>query len=125
MSKTVSTREPYFMVRTTTKCDIFVEISLTKYTSVCRLTNLFMDPTGNHLLISFVSRSSDSVPELVYLSRKSNKLRSTTRFRGQEITEVAWNQVNESDNTTGTILLGVYALLKKFSAMTLELNGKS
>lgn len=68
-----------------------------------------MDPTGNHLLMSFVSRSSDSVPELVYLSKKSNKLRSATRFRGQEITEVAWNQVNESDNTTGTILLGVYA----------------
>ncbi|XP_063904510.1 vacuolar protein sorting-associated protein 18 homolog isoform X2 [Zophobas morio] len=82
------------------------EISLTKYTTTCRLTNLFMDPTGNHLLLTFAPKSIEGGPELLYLSRKSNKLKSTTKFRGHEFTEVAWNTVNESESTTGPILLG-------------------
>ncbi|XP_018319047.1 vacuolar protein sorting-associated protein 18 homolog isoform X2 [Agrilus planipennis] len=78
------------------------EISLHKYTALCPLTNLFLDPSGNHLLISFGSKS----PELLYLSRKSVKLKVSTKFKGHEITEVAWNNLNESESTTGPILLG-------------------
>ena len=65
-----------------------------------------MDPTGNHLLLTFAPKSIEGGPELLYLSRKSNKLKSTTKFRGHEFTEVAWNTVNESESTTGPILLG-------------------
>ncbi|KAF5280506.1 hypothetical protein FQA39_LY18028 [Lamprigera yunnana] len=82
------------------------EISLIKYTATCRLTNLFLDPTGAHLLMSFVPKTPEGTPELVYLSQKSNKLRPTTKFRGHEFTEIGWNHSNESDITTGPILLG-------------------
>ncbi|EFA08901.1 Vacuolar protein sorting-associated protein 18 homolog-like Protein [Tribolium castaneum] len=82
------------------------EISLSKYTSTCRLTNLFMDPTGNHLLLTFAPKSLEGGPELLYLARKSNKLKTTTKFRGHEFTDVAWNHLNESESTTGPILLG-------------------
>ncbi|KAJ3625065.1 hypothetical protein MTP99_018635 [Tenebrio molitor] len=82
------------------------EISLAKYTATCRLTNLFVDPTGNHLLLTFTPKSLEGGPELLYLSRKSNKLKSTTKFRGHEFTEVAWNHLNDSESTTGPILLG-------------------
>ncbi|XP_060521918.1 vacuolar protein sorting-associated protein 18 homolog isoform X2 [Cylas formicarius] len=82
------------------------EITLSKYTSG-KLTNLFLDPTGNHLLLTFSSKNkgADS-SELMYLSRKSDKLKSSTKFRGYEFTEVAWNYQNESEVTTGPILLG-------------------
>lgn len=69
------------------------------------MTNLFLDPFGNHLLLSFAQRTPESTSELLYLNRKSNKLRSTTKFRTHEITDVAWNHY-ESDTTTGPILLG-------------------
>ncbi|XP_023014330.1 vacuolar protein sorting-associated protein 18 dor isoform X2 [Leptinotarsa decemlineata] len=84
----------------------YTEISLSKYTSTCRLTNLFLDPTGNHLLLTFAQKPSEGGPELLYLSKKSDKLRSTTKFRGNEFTEVAWNTENDSCTTTGPILLG-------------------
>ncbi|XP_030762434.1 vacuolar protein sorting-associated protein 18 homolog isoform X2 [Sitophilus oryzae] len=82
------------------------EITLSKYTQN-KLANIFLDPTGNHLLLTFTPKNAkvDS-PELMYLSRKSDKLKSTTKFRGSEITAVGWNQTNESIATTGLILLG-------------------
>ncbi|KAG5863342.1 hypothetical protein JTB14_023117 [Gonioctena quinquepunctata] len=83
----------------------YTEISLSKYTTTCRLTNIFLDPTGNHLLLTFAPKT-DGGSELLYLSKKSDKLRSTTKFRGNEFTEVAWNTTNESESTTGPILLG-------------------
>ncbi|KAK9880905.1 hypothetical protein WA026_013236 [Henosepilachna vigintioctopunctata] len=82
------------------------EVSLSKFNESHRLTNLFLDPTGNHLLITLVPNNKEGSPELLYLSRKSNKLKATTKFRGQEFTEVAWNNMNSSDTTTGPILLG-------------------
>lgn len=89
---------------------MFSEISLIKYTSSCRLTNLFLDPTGNHLLLTFGQKSSESGPELLYLSRKTDKLKSTTKFRGNEFTAVAWNHLNDLEGTTGSILLGMRCL---------------
>lgn len=82
------------------------EIFLTKYTQN-KLTNLFLDPTGNHLLLTFSpeNKTVDS-PELMYLSRKSDRIKSTTKFRGHKLTAVGWNQLNESETTTGPILLG-------------------
>lgn len=65
-----------------------------------------MDPTGNHLLLTFAAKTLEGGPELLYLSRKSNKLKSTTKFRGHEFTEIGWNMLNEHENTTGSILLG-------------------
>ncbi|XP_019754048.2 vacuolar protein sorting-associated protein 18 homolog isoform X1 [Dendroctonus ponderosae] len=82
------------------------EISLNKYTQG-KLTNLFLDPTGNHLFLTFASKSkSTEMPELMYLSRKSDKIKTSGKFRGNEFTAIGWNNMNESDSTTGPILLG-------------------
>lgn len=83
-----------------------LEITLSKYTSCTKLTNLFIDRLGQHILMSFASNSPENSPELLYLSRKSAKPKTAVKFRGHEITEVGWNHLNESDLTTGPILLG-------------------
>lgn len=91
---------------------MLLEITLTKYTQTGRLTNLFLDHTGNHLLLTFAPKSVENSSELVYLARKSTKLKPSTRFRGHEITEIAWNILNESEATTGSILLGIIITIK-------------
>lgn len=85
---------------------LFLEITLHKYVTNCRLKHLFLDPLGQHLLLSFVPTEKDGSPELLYLPRKSAKIRQTTKCRSHEITAVGWNFANDSDNTTGSILLG-------------------
>lgn len=82
------------------------EISLSKFINTHKVINLFLDPTGNHILIALAAKSSEVGAELLYLSRKSTKLKVTAKFRGHEITKVAWNNLNSSENTTGPILLG-------------------
>ncbi|XP_017785036.1 PREDICTED: vacuolar protein sorting-associated protein 18 homolog isoform X2 [Nicrophorus vespilloides] len=82
------------------------EISISKYTKASRLTNLFLDPQGNHLLMTFAPINPDGPSELVYLARKSNKLKSSSKFRTHTFTSVAWNYNNQSEISTGTILLG-------------------
>ncbi|XP_059051527.1 vacuolar protein sorting-associated protein 18 homolog isoform X2 [Achroia grisella] len=71
-----------------------------------KLTGIFLDPLGHHLLMSFAPRTKDGDPELVYLHRKSSKLKSVSKSRNYEVTEVGWNNENTSDFTTGPILLG-------------------
>lgn len=89
------------------------EIPLTKYTSNFRITNLFLDPTGNHLLLSIIPKS-EGLPDMLYISKKSDKIKSTAKFKGNELTEVAWNVLNESENTTGPILLGKFLAHERF-----------
>ncbi|XP_045497212.1 vacuolar protein sorting-associated protein 18 homolog [Colias croceus] len=71
-----------------------------------KLTSIFLDPLGHHLLLAFAARNKDGSPELVYLHRKSNKLKSVSKSRNYEVTEVGWNYENKSTTTTGPILLG-------------------
>lgn len=71
-----------------------------------KLTSIFLDPLGYHLLLAFTPRNKDGNPELVYLHRKSSKLKTVTKSRNYEVTEVGWNYENKSINTTGPILLG-------------------
>ncbi|XP_052749973.1 vacuolar protein sorting-associated protein 18 homolog isoform X2 [Galleria mellonella] len=71
-----------------------------------KLTGIFLDPLGYHLLMAFAPRTKDGDPELVYLHRKSSKLKSVSKSRNYEVTEVGWNYENTSDITTGPILLG-------------------
>lgn len=63
--------------------------------------------------MTFAQRTQDSTPELIYLNRKLNKIRVTTKFKYHEITHVAWNHMNESDTTTGSILLGKGTVIVK------------
>ncbi|XP_076171976.1 vacuolar protein sorting-associated protein 18 dor [Ptiloglossa arizonensis] len=83
------------------------EIDISKYTVNMKISGMFLDPLGNHLLITLVSKNQDnSPPELFYLHRKTTKLKQAGKFKGHEITAVGWNFANTSETTTGPILLG-------------------
>lgn len=87
----------------------FAEIHYAKYVQPnSKLTNIFLDPLGNHLLMSFVpmSNTKDKSPELLYLHSKSIKPKSVSKSRNFEVTGVGWNYENKSSITTGPILLG-------------------
>ncbi|CAH0397716.1 unnamed protein product [Chilo suppressalis] len=88
------------------KPDQHEEIEYTKYNPNVRLTGIFLDPLGNHLLLAFTARNKDGSPELVYLHRNSSKLKTVSKSRNYEVTEVGWNYENMSENSTGPILLG-------------------
>lgn len=67
------------------------------------MTNLFLDPLGNHLLITITNGNSF---ELLYLHRCTNKPKKIDKFRDHEITAVAFNFDNTISTTTGSILIG-------------------
>ncbi|XP_058794794.1 vacuolar protein sorting-associated protein 18 homolog isoform X2 [Phymastichus coffea] len=84
------------------------EIEIAKFIGNLRLSQLFLDPLGQHLLITTIPKQGDnnSLAELFYLHRKSTKLKQASKFRGHEITAVGWNFANTSETTSGPILLG-------------------
>lgn len=82
------------------------EVFLEKHLTGLRVSNIFLDPTGNHLLIALATKCPGFVPELLYLHRKSNKPKKIERFRDHEITTVAFNYTNQSETSTGSILIG-------------------
>ncbi|KAG6452127.1 hypothetical protein O3G_MSEX007477 [Manduca sexta] len=87
--------------------DCETEIHYTKFVQAnSKLTGLFLDPLGYHLLMAFAAKTKDGYPELVYLHQKSMKLKSVSKSRSYEVTEVGWNSENTSSTTTGPILLG-------------------
>lgn len=72
-----------------------------------KMSGLFLDPLGHHLLITLVPRHGDNPPpELFYLHRKTTKLKQAGKFKGHEITAVGWNFSNASETSSGPILLG-------------------
>ncbi|XP_068631710.1 vacuolar protein sorting-associated protein 18 homolog [Battus philenor] len=71
-----------------------------------KLSNIFLDPLGYHLLLAFAARNKDGNPELMYLHRSRSKLKSVNKSKNYEVTEVGWNYENKSSSTTGPILLG-------------------
>lgn len=85
---------------------ISIEVDLVKFTNNLKLSGLFLDPLGHHLLLSLSSRHPDALSELLYLPRKNNKIKQTSKFRGHEVTAVGWSYANESESSTGSILLG-------------------
>ncbi|KAI4496505.1 hypothetical protein M0804_000315 [Polistes exclamans] len=83
------------------------EIDISKYAVGMKISNLFLDPLGYHLLITLTSKNGDNPPpELLYLHRKTTKLKQAGKFKGHEITAVGWNFSNTSETVTGPILLG-------------------
>jgi hypothetical protein len=49
------------------------EVLLEKFITGLRISKMFLDPTGNHILLSLVPKSSGYSSELMYLNRNSNK----------------------------------------------------
>lgn len=85
------------------------EIHYSKYVQAnSKLTNIFLDPLGYHLLMSFatLSKTLEGSPELIYLHSKSMKPKAVSRSRNYEVTGVGWNYENKSASRTGSILLG-------------------
>lgn len=84
---------------------VTTEVFLEKYPGL-RVSNVYFDPTGNHLLIALSTTMSGIVPELLYLHRKSQKPKKVEKFKDHEITAVAFNHNNQSEASTGAILIG-------------------
>lgn len=52
------------------------EIDISKYAVGMKMSNLFLDPLGYHLLITLTPKNGDNPPpELLYLHRKTTKLK--------------------------------------------------
>jgi len=83
------------------------EIDLTKTISGAKISALFLDPTGTHLLISLKSNDVDVQPELYYLHKKWTRPRPCSKFRGCLVSSVGWNySPRNSESSTGPILAG-------------------
>ncbi|PZC82245.1 hypothetical protein B5X24_HaOG210801 [Helicoverpa armigera] len=89
------------------KPDCGQEIQYSKFVQPnSKLTGMFLDPLGHHLLMSFTSKKKDGYPELIYLHQNSTKSKLVSKSKNYEVTEVGWNWENTSEMNTGPILLG-------------------
>ncbi|KAH9632081.1 hypothetical protein HF086_015285 [Spodoptera exigua] len=89
------------------KPDCGEEIQYSKFVQPnSKLTGIFLDPLGHHLLMAFISKKKDGYPELIYLHQSSSKYKLVSKSRNYEVTEVGWNWENTSEVNTGPILLG-------------------
>lgn len=64
---------------------------------------MFQDPTGQHLLVCMESK------ECYYIGSrlpKRSQPKPLQKVKGQLIESVAWNKVDQSEHSTGPILLG-------------------
>jgi hypothetical protein len=55
------------------------EVFLEKFITGQRISKMFLDPTGNHLLLSLVPKSSGYSSDLMYLNKNSNKPKILTK----------------------------------------------
>jgi len=62
--------------------------------------NLFLDPSGNHCIISMTST------EILYIAKNSKKPKSLAKLKGHLVDSVGWNTDSVSATSTGEILLG-------------------
>jgi vacuolar protein sorting-associated protein 18 len=49
------------------------EVFLEKFITGQRVSNMFLDPTGSHLILSLTPKSSGYTAELMYLNKNNNK----------------------------------------------------
>ncbi|XP_071444491.1 vacuolar protein sorting-associated protein 18 homolog [Hetaerina americana] len=82
------------------------DIDINKHLNQTKISALFLDPLGNHLLISLSPDLVGAQAELLYLPKKSTRAKQLSKFKGHVITAVAWNFGNDLENSTGRILLG-------------------
>ncbi|XP_023332203.1 vacuolar protein sorting-associated protein 18 homolog [Eurytemora carolleeae] len=85
--------------------DVLEEIDLNKFLPGTKISNLFLDSTGKHLLISLKS-TADGQAELVYLPKKSIKPRICGKVKGNLVSAVAFSPESTGEGSTGPVLLG-------------------
>ncbi|CAL8101844.1 unnamed protein product [Orchesella dallaii] len=78
------------------------EINLQKYDIDAKLSNMFLDPTGQHLILTFSPKDSLNPAEVMYIAPKDPKPKDVVALKGHIITAVAWNQDFESPFLLGT-----------------------
>lgn len=76
-----------------------------QFTGGLKVSDIFIDPLGAHLLIALTPNAKKEGVTLIYLNRKTKKPKKFERFK-DEITSVGFNFKNTSENSTGAILLG-------------------
>lgn len=77
-----------------------------QYIPGLKIDNIFLDPTGAHLLLTLTPKSPQFAPELMYLHSSQKRPKKMDRFKDHEVTAVAFNYENQSKGSTGPILLG-------------------
>ena len=83
-----------------------IDLKKTITKTSAKIANLFLDPSGNHLLIAVKSALENDSPALYYLHKTWNQPRQLFKFDKILITAVGWNQFNNSLTSTGPILMG-------------------
>ncbi|XP_030378216.1 vacuolar protein sorting-associated protein 18 homolog [Scaptodrosophila lebanonensis] len=71
-----------------------------------KITKIFHDPTGHHLIISIVPKQVGVSADFLYVHANGPKPRRIEKFKEHEITAVAFNTYDGNESTTGPILLG-------------------
>ncbi|KFB39679.1 AGAP000983-PA-like protein [Anopheles sinensis] len=86
--------------------DKFTEVPIDKTIGGLRPSNIYVDPLGAHMFLTFLPKSPGFTPEVLYLQRNSFKPKFVTKLKDQEITAVGFNHANDSETNTGPILFG-------------------
>ncbi|XP_060661788.1 vacuolar protein sorting-associated protein 18 homolog [Drosophila nasuta] len=88
------------------------ETALDKYLAGYKITNIFQDNTGHHLIIVLVPKHPGVSSDFLYIQcsetpeKQQLKERRIEKFKDHEITSVAFNRYHGKELTTGSILLG-------------------
>ncbi|KAM8718382.1 hypothetical protein ACLKA7_000194 [Drosophila subpalustris] len=88
------------------------QVVLDKYLTGYKISNIFLDSTGHHLIISLVPKSAAVSADFLYVhstettTAQQLKVRRIEKFKDHEITAVAFNTYHGKESTTGSILLG-------------------
>jgi len=87
---------------------VFAEIDLRKHKIDAKLSNMFLDPSGSHLILTFSPKDSVNPAEVMYLGPSYDKPKDVPSLRTHIITAVAWNQDLDlyTSNSTCPFLLG-------------------
>lgn len=91
---------------------MFAVLSLDKYLTGYKITSIFLDTTGHHLIIALVPKTAGVSSDFVHIyctespTGQEFKERRIERFKDHEITAVAFNTYHANSSSTGSILLG-------------------
>ena len=86
-----------------------IDLKKTITRASAKIANLFLDPSGNHLLIAVKSALENDIPALYYLHKTWSQPRQLFKFDRILITAVGWNNAQKDAldfKKTGPILIG-------------------
>jgi len=80
--------------------DLLINIKIPSDPDQSQIHKMFMDPTGNHTIISMTSAAN------YYLHRSSKEVKFIKSMKGMVIESVGWDRTNTNPNTSKSILFG-------------------